>query len=307
MSMKLMVRVLEEADLSRPQQSILLAMAESANDDGTRCFPSIDKIAWRAGYKPRNVVDIVRDLRALGVLEVVAESTAQRPTEYAIHLDKCPKKMTFEAWQEANGRHVERAKRPSISTSDCTPLARENAPVQSDEGCNLTTRGVHSHGSGVQSQRITPELARENAPDPVLDPVQDPVQGPSPFEGNDEKPKPKRATQVPEDFTLSDRLIAWGETEGFSVAAMVGQIPQFVDHWTSKGETRKDWDATFRTWMRNARQWGRLTPSNVTRIEAPSRRPTNGYVNGFDEVLAELDNHHPERDDTIETHGRMVS
>lgn len=182
MSMKLMVRVLEEADLPRPQQAVLLSMAENANDDGSRCFPSVDLIAWKAGYKPRNVVDIMRELRKAGIIEVVREATARRPTEYHIHLDKAPRKPTFEEWKQAHGRHANSVRRDAFS--------RE---VQSDEGCNLTSSGVQSHVLGVQSH--VPD-ERENAPDPVREPANNPVREPVTHE-NAKKPKSAKA-ETPE-------------------------------------------------------------------------------------------------------------
>lgn len=105
MSMELMVRVLKEAELSRPQQAVLVAMAENAWDDGTHCFPSVDLIAWKAGYKPRNVVDIIRQLKTMNILEEVEPAKGRRATKYVIHLDKAPRKQSFEEWQEASGRH----------------------------------------------------------------------------------------------------------------------------------------------------------------------------------------------------------
>src|SRR5680860_207298 len=72
------------------------------------------------------------------------------------------------------------------------------------------------------------------------------------------KPKPNRATQVPDIFPITDGLIAWGEKNGFTVRQMESQVELFQDHYRSKGETRKDWVASFRTWMHNARDWGHL-------------------------------------------------
>ena len=33
---------------------------------------------------------------------------------------------------------------------------------------------------------------------------------------------------------------------------VAGQVENFVDYWISRGERRADWDASFRTWVRNA-------------------------------------------------------
>lgn len=172
MSMKLMVRVIEECDVSRPQQAVLLAMAENANDDGTRCYPSVDLIAWKAGYKPRNVVIHIRELRAMNILEVVAEATAQRPTEYRIHLANAPQKQTFEEWLATHGRHAERGPYDRSEKHENAPLdadeKHENAPLKGGEGCNPVLLGVQN---GAFKKH-------ENAPEPVNRPSQDPPPSP---------------------------------------------------------------------------------------------------------------------------------
>lgn len=79
------------------------------------------------------------------------------------------------------------------------------------------------------------------------------------------KPKPKRATQVPADFAVSEKVLAWGKEQGYTPEQMHGQVPRFIDHYTAKGEPRKDWDASFRQWMRNAESYGHLrSPGSLT-------------------------------------------
>lgn len=180
-----MVQIMEEADLTRPQQAVLVAMAENAWDDGSHCYPSVDKIAWKAGYKPRNVTDIIRELRHSGVLEVVKEASGRRPTEYRIVIAKAPRKATFEEWQKANGRHAETIRRGAISRG-----------VQNDEGCNLT-------GLGVQNDE---NETRENAPRTVSEPL-----------GTDTPPTPSNmitmaAPKKPDrESVLMDRFERWYE------------------------------------------------------------------------------------------------
>jgi hypothetical protein len=140
-----MVRVMQEIEVTRPQQGILLAMADHASDDGSSCYPSIDRIAWKAGYKPRAVEAIIRELRKQGILEIVEEARAHRPTEYHIHLEKAPKKQEFEEWREENGKHKGRG--------------AKNAPV-------------HSQVPGVQSHV---QKSCENAPEPRTEPSVEPL------------------------------------------------------------------------------------------------------------------------------------
>ena len=167
-----MVRVMEEVDVTRPQQLVLLAMAENAEPDGTKCFPSIDRIAWKAGYKPRNVIDIIRELRGLGILEEVTPAMGTRAAEYTIHLDLAPIKPAFEEWQRTNGRHRHVPARgnrhsaptllgvqshetfdqdsdssaPVVEVQSHETLHSARGAFPREEGCNLTGLGVQSHG-----------------------------------------------------------------------------------------------------------------------------------------------------------------
>lgn len=151
MSLQLMVRVMQEIEVTRPQQGILLAMAEHANDDGTSCFPSIDRIAWKAGYKPRAVEAIIRQLKKDGILVKVAEPKAHRPAEYEIHLEEAPKKQPFEEWKKEHGKHKDKER------------GAKNAPVHSQ------VLGVHSHSFSVS----------ENAPEPsTIEPSIEPSESP---------------------------------------------------------------------------------------------------------------------------------
>lgn len=48
------------------------------------------------------------------------------------------------------------------------------------------------------------------------------------------------------------------------------ELAAFRDHFLSKGETRKDWDAGFRNWCRNARKYASKS--------TPAKRTTNGLT-----------------------------
>lgn len=95
------------------------------------------------------------------------------------------------------------------------------------------------------------------------------------------KPKTKRATQVPDDFAVTEQLEAWGASQDppFSPEAMRVEVPQFVDYYRGKGEARKDWVASFRTWMRNSRKF-----SGNARA-APTK--PDGKITSVDQLFAE--------------------
>lgn len=121
MSIKLMSLVWEKA-LSHSEQSILLAMADYADDDGRNCYPSYERLAWKTGYSTRQVTRIIKELCASGILVILRPSTQHQSTHYWIRLDKAVNKEPFSidkvssltdssidkmSSQEIQGRHLE--------------------------------------------------------------------------------------------------------------------------------------------------------------------------------------------------------
>lgn len=76
-----------------------------------------------------------------------------------------------------------------------------------------------------------------------------------------EQKKKKIKTQISESFDLTEELIYWGEKSGFVLNQLKAEVPKFVDYHKAKAESFLDWEAAFRTWMRNAKSWGKLEPS----------------------------------------------
>jgi helix-turn-helix protein len=82
-------------DLAHSQQAVLLALAWHAGADGGSIFPSLGLVAWRSGYSVRQVRRIVADLRAAGLIEVVAGARDHRPTEYRLSLENGTQKPPY--------------------------------------------------------------------------------------------------------------------------------------------------------------------------------------------------------------------
>lgn len=144
-----------ELDLPRPKLIVLQAMAGYANDDGTSCHPSIDRIAYETSYKPRQTIEYVRQLRKEEILIMVAPARQHRPAEYEIHLENAPKKPPFDEWRKEHGRHA----RGAAANASLKEEPKKVPEVHSRGS------GVHSHGSGVQFGGSRGAVA--SAPEPV--------------------------------------------------------------------------------------------------------------------------------------------
>ena len=82
-------------EFSHAQQSIMLALADFAHDDGTGIWPSMDRVAWKTGYSKRQVQRIQKELKELGVLVVTKEATHDMPAVLKINWDAATEKQSF--------------------------------------------------------------------------------------------------------------------------------------------------------------------------------------------------------------------
>lgn len=63
--------------------------------------------------------------------------------------------------------------------------------------------------------------------------------------------KKKRATQLPDDWQPKRTDVA-KLVQSFPNVDIPHETDSFRDYWTSRGETRADWDAAYRNWIRKA-------------------------------------------------------
>lgn len=59
--------------------------------------------------------------------------------------------------------------------------------------------------------------------------------------------------QLPSDFVVTDAMKSWWLVqEGHERVNMKRETDRFMDHWRSNGEPKKDWESTWRNWMRRS-------------------------------------------------------
>ncbi len=73
-------------------------------------------------------------------------------------------------------------------------------------------------------------------------------------EAPEPKAKQKRASTIPADFEPNETCISLAAELGVPLSQ---ELPKFRDHHSAKGTTMKDWQAAFRTCLRNAKQFTR--------------------------------------------------
>lgn len=78
-------------------------------------------------------------------------------------------------------------------------------------------------------------------------------------DGDGESTKPrKRGTQLPDTWQPTEAHTSLASESRLDLKA---EVEQFRDYHRAKGTTMKDWDAAFRTWLRNAVKWAKPAAS----------------------------------------------
>jgi hypothetical protein len=70
----------------------------------------------------------------------------------------------------------------------------------------------------------------------------------------------KPATPAPDVFDVTDAMAEWAVAEGLPEARLERETRQFLDKSKAQGKTFSDWDAAWRTWIRNAVEFSARRP-----------------------------------------------
>lgn len=103
MSIRMMADVWD-LDLHREQKLVLLAFADHADDEG-RCFPSLERIAYKCGYSRASAKRKTHALIEAGLLVVLREGNGRgKPSVYQVRPEKGVRLAPF---GEKGGRRIE--------------------------------------------------------------------------------------------------------------------------------------------------------------------------------------------------------
>lgn len=85
----------------------------------------------------------------------------------------------------------------------------------------------------------------------------------------EKKGKESKSTNLPDDFVVSHDLKHWAHELGLPDSVIETETAKFRDYHVAKGSTFKNWDASWRTWMRNAKEWRKPTKQPTASREFP--------------------------------------
>jgi hypothetical protein len=150
--------------LTHGQQLVLLALADHAHDDGTRCYPGVSYLAWKTGYSERNVIRILGELESMGIIEAQSEKRggAGNVTEYHIHMEKGDKKDEYNP-DKSHKRVTTQTEKGD--NSDKNPDNSAQKGDKSDGGQYIHARAVEPSGNRQEPSGEGGGLENEPIPD----------------------------------------------------------------------------------------------------------------------------------------------
>lgn len=131
------------------------------------------------------------------------------------------------------------------NTGGCT----EKAQPKKDENSSGIETAPGEHSASTGPARLIPDSG-------FLIPDSDSLRSSCAPQGEAPEPKAKqkRASAIPADFEPNETCVDLAAELGVPLGQ---ELPKFRDHHSAKGTTMKDWQAAFRTWLRNAKQFTR--------------------------------------------------
>ena len=141
---------------------------------------------------------------------------------------------------------------------DCTSSAETEPPVQKQYKPSAETE---LGGSAETAPNNKDKIIKDNKVNPpFIPPANESVSGTSP--GALETNPRKRKTRLPENWFLPKDWGDWALEQGLTESEIRTEAECFADYWRSKGETRADWQATWRNWIRRRRTFERRPLQN---------------------------------------------
>lgn len=188
-------------------------------------------------------------------VEQLAEKTRQsvRSVQYQLRrMQECGWLILVNAGNGGRKMHSEyRISLEWIKGAEIAPI--EKGANDNTNGASDDTKGCNPRQETVQP--IAPPYNRHRT-----------INEPSLVVADAPKAKACRATVLPSDFMPNETAEKMADELGLSIAA---EQAAFEDHHSAKGTTFKDWQAAFRTWLRNANKFRKPAATGGYASNAP--------------------------------------
>jgi hypothetical protein len=215
---------------------VLLAIADSMNNEHGWAWPSVKELVRKTALKERGVQAAIADLVKLGELEVAYNAGPKGCNRYRVLLSTPAESAPPQSLHPAHAAPPQSSQGQESSQVNGQPPA-ESAPPAGN--------------AGAQNPARTPA---ESAPGTVKKPK--PKNSPTESSSG----RRKRATRIPDDFVVTPEMAQWARD---NVPELINrgrgkrETDKFVNYWQAKSgkdATKHDWVATWRNWMLKAEE-----------------------------------------------------
>ncbi len=133
--------------LSAPQASVLLAMTDHADHLGQSIKPGLALLAWKTGYGIRQIRRLILELRAIGALELVRQSSGRPGSTnlYRTTFDRAKKKPPF------------RESLPKETADILTPVQGETGDI------SVETADILTETADISEQTADIQMSHESS------------------------------------------------------------------------------------------------------------------------------------------------
>ncbi len=244
MSVEITAQVFRRYPAGGGERLLALALADCANPDGTRIFPSVETLAEKTRQSVRSVQYQLRRMEESGWLILVSAGNGGRSMtrEYRISLD----------W---------------IKGAEIAPI--QKGAIHDEKGATDDTKGCNPEQETVQ--RVAPANNRHRT---ISEPSLNRSAAAAPA-------KPNRGCALPTSFEPDQTAVDMATKSGIDLQA---ELANFLDHHTARGTVFKCWQAAFRTWLRNAVKFGQRGAGSGARRGAPEMRYAAAAATIYDGV-----------------------
>ena len=252
MSIRFMNWAWEQPIYHPAQKLTLLAIADRANDDGD-CWPGIASLEAKCSIPRRTLIRALAALETGGYLTIqhrAGNGSGRKTNQYRLNCT------------------------PIVDGQSATVALRGQSAKSGEAKCQIREGKVPKPGIG-QSAKSGGAKCQSLAPNPSVEPSSQPSVEPSVGETRATRAEPPAATATqpahspPDegtrlvlDFILPADWRKWAAGKRPDLD-LTEEAEKFADYWHSQPDSkafRKDWAATWRSWIRNA--YGpRVTPA----------------------------------------------
>lgn len=233
----------------KPATRIVLLMLADRHNPDFGCFPSKKRLSDDCEMSVRSVFNHIKILEEAGLVQIVTGGLCKdgcfTSNRYVLGFE--PEFTASNSCPQAKSAHGKNCPRPQAKFADDRRQNLPNNPVR-------------------EPRKVNPVMGE---PENDL------------FDVPQQKPKAKRACQLPEGWVPNSKNVEDAIKLGLTHEEIDHEADQFRDYAAANGRSQKDWDAAWRTWCRNSRKF-----SAGRRVANPSGSNRYGQGGGLAAAFA---------------------